>query len=867
MQGNRVFTRLLNLALPVSLAVALLTFGSTAAFSTQVAATPTFSPKAGPYTSPQSVVISDTTANSTIYYTTNGSAPTTSSTPYTGPIAVSATETIKAIAKATNYTNSAVATAAYTINLPVTATPTFSPKAGTYTSPQSVAISNTTANSTIYYTTNGGTPTTSSTPYAGPITVSATETIKAIAKATNYTNSAVGTAAYTINLPVAATPTFTPKAGTYTTVQSVAISDTTANSTIYYTTNGSAPTISSTPYTGPITVSATETIKAIAAATNYTNSAVGSAAYTINLPPPPTIGSMNPNSAQAGASVFSLIVTGTNFTSATTVNWNSNALPTTFVSATSLTARVAASLVAGTGTASVTISNGTSTTSPVTFTINPASSNCTADGSGNARLKGNYAFQFTQVLLSHGGAEGFLIGSITTDGNGNITSGLYDSNDPGSSKPSDVDQVGTFTGTYSVGSDNRGVMTVSIPQSSGPDNVYSYCIALDSISNGVAGAGRMVENDGSQNISSGAFYAQGGSSFSLASSKGSWVFGMQGGLYENGQVGRTAQVGYLTLDGSGKITAGENDFSADGYDSSGSIGNVFFQQTGFSGTYTLNSSTGRGVMTIIIPSGKGAGTYHEVFYVAGSNHMLLLGADAGVNAAVTAGDAYLRTTTTFSNATLSGPVVFLSNAASDHNSSRYDQLRVEVGVINSDGKGNMSGSSDVNNAGSISLFANDAFTATYSVDSNGRVTTNGGPVFYLIGTNQGFGVVGDPTVNFVAIEKQTVPSGGFSPASFNGSYSLGTLWYDNKAEGAFNGEVTSNGAGVDNAILDLNASGYLASDIIATQAYSSAANGRFLLNPNPNPTYAIYFVSSSKAYMMNISNGGSWMPVYVLNHQ
>jgi hypothetical protein len=62
----------------------------------------------------------------------------------------------------------------------------------------------------------------------------------------------------------------------------VTLSDATSGATIYYTTNGTAPTTSSTQYTGPITVSSTETLEAIAVTTGDTTSAVGFAAYTIN---------------------------------------------------------------------------------------------------------------------------------------------------------------------------------------------------------------------------------------------------------------------------------------------------------------------------------------------------------------------------------------------------------------------------------------------------------------------------------------------------------------------------------------------------------------------------------------------------------
>jgi len=293
--------------------------------SATVVATPTFSPVAGTYTSAQSVTISDSTTGATIYYTTNGTTPTTSSSLYGGPISVSATETIEAIAVATGDTNSAVASAAYTINLPAVATPTFSVAAGTYTSGQSVTLTDATTGAAIYYTTNGTTPTASSTLYSGAISVSSTETIEAIAVATGYTNSAVASAAYTINLPAAATPTFSVAAGTYTSTQSVAIADATTGAAIYYTTNGTTPTTSSALYSGPISVSATETIEAIAVVTGYTNSAAASAVYTINLP------AATPTFSVAGGTYTSIqSVAITDSTSGATIYYTTNGtVPTT----------------------------------------------------------------------------------------------------------------------------------------------------------------------------------------------------------------------------------------------------------------------------------------------------------------------------------------------------------------------------------------------------------------------------------------------------------------------------------------------------------------------------------------------------------
>ena len=82
----------------------------------------------------------------------------------------------------------------------------------------------------------------------------------------------------------ATAPIFSPAIGSYTTAQSVTLSTPTPGASIHYTTDGSTPTASSTLYSKVITVSVTETIKALAVASGYSNSSISSGTYTISSP-------------------------------------------------------------------------------------------------------------------------------------------------------------------------------------------------------------------------------------------------------------------------------------------------------------------------------------------------------------------------------------------------------------------------------------------------------------------------------------------------------------------------------------------------------------------------------------------------------
>jgi hypothetical protein len=163
---------------------------------------------------------------------------------------------------------------------PTADAPAITPNGGTFGATQSVTLSTTTASAQIFYTLDGSTPTPASTLYSGPISISTDTTLKAIASAAGYLQSAITSAVFDFSDQ---TPpiSFSPVAGTYASAQQVTLSDTDANAKIYYTTNGSTPSASSTLYTGPITVALSETINAIAIDPSLTNSDIGTAAYVI----------------------------------------------------------------------------------------------------------------------------------------------------------------------------------------------------------------------------------------------------------------------------------------------------------------------------------------------------------------------------------------------------------------------------------------------------------------------------------------------------------------------------------------------------------------------------------------------------------
>ncbi|MCA1800328.1 MAG: chitobiase/beta-hexosaminidase C-terminal domain-containing protein, partial [Actinobacteria bacterium] len=256
-------------------------------------ATPTFNPDGGAHVgSSISVTVICDTVGVTIHYTTNGSDPTEASPTVAsgGTVSVPVPGTLKAKAWKEGMNPSELKSASYTTAGTV-ATPAFNPDGGSHAgSSVNVTIICATDGATIRYTTDGKTPTESSSTVASGSSVSVPipGTLKAKAWKSGLNPSAVKSANYTAAASVA-TPTFNPAGGAHPgSSVNVVVSCVTAGATIRYTTDGNNPTESSTTVASGSSVSVPipGTLKAKAWKTGMNPSAVKSANYTAVAPDP-----------------------------------------------------------------------------------------------------------------------------------------------------------------------------------------------------------------------------------------------------------------------------------------------------------------------------------------------------------------------------------------------------------------------------------------------------------------------------------------------------------------------------------------------------------------------------------------------------
>lgn len=251
---------------------------------------PSITPDSGSYTPPLVVEMESDLDNSevtTIYYTTDGSEPTKSSTVYQNNFSL--TEEGEYTVKAVSYTNdglksSSVISREYILEYDTVSAPIISPNGGDFVSSVTITIASATPGASIYYTLDGSQPSASSTLYTGPFSLEkvGTTAIKAVAVKNGFKNSAVTTSVFTgiSQLLEVETPIFSPMGGTFSEETQVSITTATDGASIYYTLDGTQPSASSTQYLAPFLIRDTATIKALAVKSGYRSSSIAEATFT-----------------------------------------------------------------------------------------------------------------------------------------------------------------------------------------------------------------------------------------------------------------------------------------------------------------------------------------------------------------------------------------------------------------------------------------------------------------------------------------------------------------------------------------------------------------------------------------------------------
>lgn len=824
--------------LPAGLTLA----GCTVSGTPTVAGTANLTVKATDSGSPAQTVsgpVSLTIDPAAVTLTLTSPAPATMGVPYNGTIGVTGgtgpytcaitTGTLPAGLAAANCAISGTPTATGTSNLTVKATDSSSP-AATKTGPVTLTVNAAPVTLTI---TSPTTTATVGVPYTGvigvtggtaPYTCSITAgTLPAGLTATNCTISGTPTATGTANLTVQATDSSTPAASASGPVV------VTVNPVPALTFTGSLPN-------AVVNVAYTQTLAATGGIGPYTY-----AITTGALPAGLTLSSagvVSGTPTAVGASTFTVTATDSEATPKTA------ALPLVLL---------------------------------VTYAVTP----------NDPELSGPYAFLFQGYDDSLAGVLAYqtaTVGSFTADGAGAIGAGELDSNHQTSTATGNTIASNSFIGTYQIGTNHTGFMTITTFNSNGTAATTStYAITTKApVAPATASAeASFIEYDNDQlrgTRGSGTMLAQQPTSFA-AGLNGSYVFGLSGdtpclpsctiGII----AGPAASVGQFTTDGIGAISSGTGDTT---------IASTAYSNVTLSGTYGTADSNGRlqlSMATDTTPVGIYPTDY--AVYVVSANQAFILSNDKHSNYVLLAGSAQLQTQATFSNASMTGPYVGYENSPTNpgvvgallQNTLNLSTATIFRGTADAAGDCNIS---NVDVAGLTGLVNGltglgsgvpllNAVLGTYQsvgntscpVAANGRgvlnyplpngllsstllllgLGTNPPParVFYLAGPNRGYfletGYAGLGT-----LEPQV--GSPFTTSTLNGTYVYGSTPASSAATINGTGFFSADGAGHATATQNLNVGvgtiNILQLGVGSTYNYTltDAAAGRFRLGTN-----------------------------------
>ena len=449
-------------------------------------------------------------------------------------------------------------------------------------------------------------------------------------------------------------------------------------------------------------------------------------------------------------------------------------------------------------------------------------SSSTNPGDGGSTPKSLAMFSGTYVFLvaDRGCVCTFAAaGSVQSDGVGNITSGIIDINHAGS-----VQQNVPIKGTYTVDTHGRGKADL---QSANGTFAFRF-VVLSSKHTFVIGF------DTNENAS-GAMELQDSSAVSISSAAGNFAFLVSG----TDQAGEELQIGgTITADSSGNISSGVQDVHDN---------QVIETAVPITPASLSVASTGRGTFTL--SSSFAASNY--VFYVVDSNHLKIIGMDAGT---ILYGDAYRQSGTSDQ---ISGSYAFTTFGWT----SGVTLPLSAGGVFVTDGNGNVTnGTEDQNNNGSV--LQGLSISGQYSLATSGRgtlslTTASGTTNFAIYPSMSGLQMLEIDSSGITAGSALSQKSSSFSSGSLNGNLGLSTT-------GSFQGNISdqlavllADGNGKLTGTMDLNNERSPESGLAVNGTFSVASNGRgtaSLTTSAGTTNLNFYMVDGSLALTLSLDN-------------
>ena len=469
----------------------------------------------------------------------------------------------------------------------------------------------------------------------------------------------------------------------------------------------------------------------------------------------------------------------------------------------------------GTSTFTVQVSDSQATPATATATLSLAINGPTF------RLNGNYVFSFSGYSQ---GSPVLQAGSFTSDGLGNITNGLMDSN-----SATGVLTKLPFTGTYSLDSTNTGPMTLVIPAL----GTFSYQLAVPAI-----GTIRFIQNGSAGDQGTGVIRKLAtGAKFTVSSLAATWAFGSFGA---DSALSRFASAGTFQADSKGAWTSGVEDTN-----DHGSVAN----SVPFSGSFVaIDPLTGRGTATLSVTNGA---TTNYSFYPVTATELIMLAIDPVSSSAPLALFTLVTTSAPiggYTNASLNTTTAADLQGVALSNSVPVPDVLLAFVIF--DGKGGLTVTTDENLGGTLSA---NKYTGTYNVETNGRTTLTGfgsSPIVFYLSSNTAFTLGTDASVMAGTI----VPQFGspYTNTSISGSYQGASIVAVLPTVTVEADSATPDGAGNYPLTYDTSGPGGPQQGLTLTATYSVDSTGRSPLTVNGTTAGIAYVVNPSKVWVLSV---------------